>query len=173
MAKKKTKKATKKDNSKPVFASKPKGKKKPVTKKPATKKKAVKKTSAKKATATSVDSILKSFEKERVTKNSDLVATRKKLDQVTKKIASLKVELLELQAKEGETEVAIATLDDRRDKEIGKLLSGMGINLDNAASAAKKSSAADQGTPLFPDEETVQEGSSENSESTAAVKIDQ
>ena len=113
MAKKKTKKATKQDNSKPVFASKPKpkGKKKPVTKKPATKKKAVKKTSAKKATATSVDSILKSFEKERVTKNSDLVATRKKLDQVTKKIASLKVELLELQAKEGETELAIATLD--------------------------------------------------------------
>ena len=169
MAKKKTKKATKQDNSKPVFASKPKGKKKPVTKKPATKKKAVKKTSAKKATAKSVDSILKSFEKERVTKNSDLVATRKKLDQVTKKIASLKVELLELQAKEGETELAIATLDDRRDKEIGKLLSVMGINLDNAASAAKKSSAADQGTPLFPDEETVQEGSSENSESTAAV----
>ena len=169
MAKKKPKKATKQDKSKPVFASKAKGKKKSVTKKSTTKKKAVKKTSSRKATATSVDTILKSFEKERVTQNNDLVATRKKLDQVTKKIASLKVELLELQVKEGETEIAIATLDDRRDKEIGKLLSDMGINLDNAASAAKKSSAADQGTPLFPEEETVQEDSSENSESTAAV----
>ena len=169
MAKKKPKKATKQENSKPVFASKAKGKKKSMTKKSTTKKKAVKKTSAKKATATSVDTILKSFEKERVTKNSDLVATRKKLDQVTKKIASLKVELLELQAKEGETEIAIATLDDRRDKEIGKLLSDMGINLDNAASAAKKSSAADQGTPLFPDEESAQEDTSESSEPAAAV----
>lgn len=165
MAKKKTSKATK-QNSKPVFASKPKSKKKPAAKKSKTKKTTLRKTAALKAktSAKSVDTILKAFEKERVTQNTDLVTTRKKIELVTKKIGSLKAELLELQAKEGATEIAITTLDDRRDKEIGTMLSNLGINLENAATAAKKASAADLGTPLFPeDEANEKEDASENS----------
>lgn len=168
MAKKKTSKATKKDSSKPVFAAKSKaGKKtspkKSVAKKASTKKPVSKRSTAKKsATAKSVDSILKGFEKERVSQNSDLIALRKKIEQTTKKIASLKVELLELQAKEGETESAIATLDDRRDKEIGSLLTNLGINLENAAAAAKQANTPDLGTPLFPEDESADEAAKES-----------
>jgi len=162
MAKKKTTKATKRDTTKKTVAAGRKLKKKPSQKSGGKK-------SAKSATAKSVDSILKGFEKERVAQNSSLVSTRKKIEQITKTISSLKVELLEMQAKEGETETAIATLDDRRDKEIGSLLSNLGINLENAAAAAKRESTADLGTPLFPDDEPKKEGANENSKAKATV----
>ena len=48
-----------------------------------------------------------------------------------------------------ETVTAIETLDVRRDAEVGVLLSEMGINLTNAAAAAKSMPAMERSTPLF------------------------
>ncbi|QEG22627.1 hypothetical protein [Mariniblastus fucicola] len=154
MAKKKTATATK-----PV--SKTKVKTKPAAKRSAKPKanrsaktsgqKATRKTAAKpKRTAvSSVDGILKSFEKERVSLSSNLVVARKKIEQMTKKIAALKTELENAKRDVVENELAIETLDSRRDKEIGALLSGLGVDLGKAAAAAKPKPQVDKGTPLF------------------------
>ena len=102
-----------------------------------------------KPSAKSVDGILKSFDRERVAQNSSLTATRKKIEQLTKQVNSIKTELENLKRKAIETEIAIETLDTRRDAEIGTLLSGMGIDLHKAAAAAKPKEPVEKSTPLF------------------------
>lgn len=124
-------------------------------KKPASKPK--KKAAPKAPPAKSVDSLLKTFEKERVTLGSSLAAGRKKIETLAKKIAAMKTELEETKRAVVETELAIETLDSRRDKEIGALLQEMGVDLGKAAAAVKVKPPVDKGTPLF-DEETNSEG---------------
>ncbi len=100
-------------------------------------------------TAKSVDGILKAFDKERVAQNSNLTSTRKRIERLTKQVNSIKTELENLKRKAIETEIAIETLDTRRDAEIGTLLSGMGIDLNKAAAAAKPKAPVQESTPLF------------------------
>ena len=136
------KKARRTPDPKPARAGKAKAKK-PASK---PKKKAAPKAPAAKK---SVDSLLKSFEKERVTLGSSLSAGRKKIETMAKKIAVLKAELEETKRNVVETELAIETLDARRDKEIGTLLQGLGVDLSKAAAAAKVKPPAEKETPLF------------------------
>lgn len=147
MAKKKAATATKPRTTK---SSKSTARKPSPTKKTAPKRESAKASKAK-PSAKSVDGILKSFDKERVTQNSNLVSIRKKIEQLTKKVSSLKTELEGLKKTAVETEIAIETLDARRDKEIGTLLTSMGIDLGKAAAAAKPKPQVELSTPLFDD----------------------
>jgi len=104
---------------------------------------------ARKTSPKSVDGILKTFDKERIAKNSTLVSTRRKIEKLTKQVASIKTELEDLKKTAVETEIAIETLDSRRDAEIGVLLSGMGIDMAKAAAAAKPKASVEKSTPLF------------------------
>jgi chromosome segregation ATPase len=159
MAKKKTgltgKATNAKNESKPAKPAKKKAIAKKAGSKPAPAK-ATKKTRSrgrsKAAQPKSIDGILKGFEKERVSLKSSLVSTQKGIDQTIKQLASLKSKLTQLQKQEADTEIAIETLDARRDKEIGSMLNSIGINLESAAAAVKKETAADLGTPLFPED---------------------
>lgn len=127
---------------------------KPATKKvarksPAQKAKSAKKPAAKKSGSKTVDGILKAFEKEHVAKNRALTSTRKKIESLTKQIASIKGELESLKKTAVETEIAIDTLDSRRDAEVGALLSGMGVDLARAAASTKPKEPVEKATPLF------------------------
>ena len=154
MAKKKTTATTKSKNS---AATKTSARKPAARKKTPAKKAASKPAKSKTPVARSVDGILKQFEKERSSQNSKLSVTRKKIEQLTKKIKSEKAELEKLKKLAVETEIAISTLDSRRDKEVGRLLTGMGIDLGKAAAAAKPKATEDLGTPLFDKSEAKKE----------------
>ena len=144
MAKKKSTPAVK---SAPV--ARKKNPKSAAAKKPRAKTAASKVKKPRKPTAKSVDGILKTFDKERIAQNSSLTSTRKRIEQLTKQVNSIKTELENLKKKAIETEIAIETLDTRRDAEIGTLLSGMGIDLNKAAAAAKPKETVEKSTPLF------------------------
>jgi chromosome segregation ATPase len=99
----------------------------------------------------SVDSVLKGFDRERVTQQTQLTSVQKQIKEVTAKIKSFESQLVKLQKTQTKTQAAIATLDTRRDHEIGKLLSSLGVNIDNVAIAAESVSKKkiDKPTPLF------------------------
>lgn len=123
-----------------------------VTKTSGTKKTAAKSSAAKsRSKATSVDGILKRYQKERVAKDSTLVAVRAKIKDLTGKIQAFQKEIVKLKAQQLDTENSICTLDIRRDQEVAGLLSSLGINLDSIASAADAAGKkkVDKPTPLF------------------------
>ena len=150
MAKKKTVSTSKpKPAARKSKAPKSPSAKKISAKKVARKPAASKAKAAKKPAAKTVDSILKSFDKERVNKNRVLKSTRTKIETLTKQIASIRTELESLKKTAVEVEIAIDTLDTRRDAEVGTLLSGMGIDLARAAASAKPKEPTEKSTPLF------------------------
>ena len=108
-------------------------------------------------TKNSVDSLLRSYEKEQVTLASNLEAARKKIETMVKKIDSMKTNLEQTRRKVVETETAIETLHTRRDNEIGELPHKLGVSLDSAAAAAKAIPTVVEGTPLFEDESESEE----------------
>ena len=125
---------------------------KTVVKKAAAKKAAPKR----KATPKSIDGIMAAYKKERVKQTAGLAAARKKIQLLSKQVGSMKQQLESLKKEAVETEVAIETIDSRRDKEIGTLLASLGVDLDTAASASKRKPVVDRPTPLFdasPDKE--------------------
>lgn len=124
---------------------------------------------AKRSAVKSVDGLLKSFESEKVTLNTKLGAYRKKIEQTTKKIAVLKTELEKAKRDLVETELAIETIDTRRDKEIGSLLSGLGVDLGKAAAAVKSKPVTDQSTPLF--DETPSDSDKLDDDSTSSIAV--
>ena len=100
--------------------------------------------------ASSVDGILKRFQKERVTKDSKLVSIRSQIKDLNSKIQAYQKQVVKLKAEQLDTENSICTLDIRRDQEVAGLLSSLGINLDSIASlgdSVKKK--VDKPTPLF------------------------
>ena len=132
--------------------------KKVVAKKAASKKTAARKTSAPRKTpaksrskASSVDGILKQYQKERVAQESKLVSVRSEIKNLTSKIEAYEKQIVKLKAQQLDTENSICTLDSRRDQEVGGLLSSLGINLDSIASAsdAAGKKKVDKPTPLF------------------------
>ena len=136
-----------KSSVKKVVAKKAAGKK-TVAKKAAN----TSKTSAKSRTkASSVDGILKQYQKERVAKESNLVSVRSKIKDLTGKIQAYEKQIVKLKAQQLDTENSICTLDTRRDQEVAHLLSSLGINLDSIASAgdAAGKKKVDKPTPLF------------------------
>ena len=150
MAKKKSVSATKaKPAAKASKVGSPTSVVKPAKKKVPRKAAASKTKTAKKPAAKTVDGILKAFDKERVSKNSALSSTRKKIETLTKQVAKVKMELENLKKTAVETEIAIETLDSRRDAEVGALLSGMGVDLSRAAASAKPKAPVEKSTPLF------------------------
>ena len=150
MAKKKSVPASRKKSApKTTKARKPAAKSVASSKKAAGKKAPAKAKSAKKPAAKTVDGILKAFEKERGSKNRSLKSTRKKIETLTKQVASMKAELEKAKQTAVETEIAIDTLDSRRDAEVGTLLAGMGVDLGRAAASSKPKDPVDKPTPLF------------------------
>ena len=116
------------------------------------------KAKSKPSAGATVDGVLKTFEKERVGLNDQLSSARKKVEQLAKQIEKLKGQLDTTRREIVESELAIATLDARRDKEIGLLLSGLGVDLGKVAAAAKPKPAVDQSTPLFDGPEKKKSG---------------
>ena len=160
--------ATKKVVKKKTPASKASAKKTAV-------KKAIKKTAAKKTSvnsktktaaksssksrtkASSVDGILKRYQKERVAQEAKLVSVREEIKDLTSKIQAYQKQIVKLKSQQLDTENSICTLDIRRDQEVAGLLSSLGINLDSIASAGEAvgKKKVDKPTPLF-------DGSQEN-----------
>ena len=137
--KKKRVPASKPKASTPRASAKRKLKPKPKSRSAAAKRQAVK----------SVDGLLKSFDKEKVTLNANLVSSRKKIERLTKQLSDLKTELEDSKRELVETELAIESIDSRRDQAIGTLLHEMGVDLGKVASAANANPVSDQSTPLF------------------------
>ena len=169
--------ATKKVVKKKTPASKASAKKTAV-------KKAIKKTAAKKTPvnsktktaaksssksrtkASSVDGILKRYQKERVTQEAKLVSVREEIKDLTSKIQAYQKQIVKLKSQQLDTENSICTLDIRRDQEVAGLLSSLGINLDSIASAGEAAGKkkVDKPTPLF-------DGSQENDGQDSSAKV--
>ena len=144
--------------------------KKTVSNRASSKKTVAKKTTAKKAIAksrskpSSVDGILKQFQKERVAQETKLVSVRSEIKDLTGKIQAYEKQIVKLKAQQLDTENSICTLDTRRDQEVANLLSSLGINLDSIASAADAAGKkkVDKPTPLF--DAQPDDGQSENAD---------
>jgi len=169
--------ATKKVVKKKTPASKASAKKTAV-------KKAIKKTAAKKTPvnsktktaaksssksrtkASSVDGILKRYQKERVAQEAKLVSVREEIKDLTSKIQAYQKQIVKLKSQQLDTENSICTLDIRRDQEVAGLLSSLGINLDSIASAGEAAGKkkVDKPTPLF-------DGSQENDGQDSSAKV--
>ena len=168
--------ATKKVVKKKTPASKASAKKTAV-------KKAIKKTAAKKTPvnsktktaaksssksrtkASSVDGILKRYQKERVAQEAKLVSVREEIKDLTSKIQAYQKQIVKLKSQQLDTENSICTLDIRRDQEVAGLLSSLGINLDSIASAGEAAGKkkVDKPTPLF-------DGSQKNDDQDSSAK---
>ena len=132
MAKKKKKTAKKKASAK--RPAKKSAKKSP-KKKSAPKKAPVKKTAAKSSPrASSVDGVLKKYEKERSAQESQLTTLRKKIDDLEAKSRAFQEQIAKLTTQEDVTKDAIMQLDSRRDEEVGQLLSKLGVQLGGGGS---------------------------------------
>ena len=169
--------ATKKVVKKKTPASKASAKKTAV-------KKAIKKTAAKKTSvnsktktaaksssksrtkASSVDGILKRYQKERVAQEAKLVSVREEIKDLTSKIQAYQKQIVKLKSQQLDTENSICTLDIRRDQEVAGLLSSLGINLDSIASAGEAAGKkkVDKPTPLV-------DGSQENDGQDSSAKV--
>jgi len=130
------------------------GAKSTVAKKTATvKTKSSTKTSATKSRskASSVDGILKRYQKERIAHESKLVSVRDKIKKLTNEIQTYQKQIVKLKSQQLDTENSICTLDIRRDQEVAGLLSSLGINLDSIASVGESvgKKKVDKPTPLF------------------------
>ena len=85
----------------------------------------------------SVDGILKRYQKERVAQEAKLVSVRDQIKDLTSKIQAYQKQIVKLKSQQLDTENSICTLDIRRDQEVAGLLSSLGINLDSIASAGE------------------------------------
>lgn len=171
--------AAKKSKSRRTTATKKVAKKKaPVSKaspKKTAAKKDVKKTAAKKTAAkssskprtkaSSVDGILKRYQKERVAQEAKLVSVREEIKDLTSKIQAYQKQIVKLKSQQLDTENSICTSDIRRDQEVAGLLSSLGINLDSIASAGEAAGKkkVDKPTPLF-------DGSQKNDDQDSSAK---
>ena len=153
-----SKASVKKSSVKKVTAKKSTAKKTVASKTSATAKTSgKKKTTAKsspaksRSKASSVDGILKSYQKERVAQESKLSSVRSEIKDLTSKIQAFEKKIVKLNAQQLDTENSICTLDVRRDQEVAGLLSSLGINLDSIASAgdAAGKKKVEKSTPLF------------------------
>ena len=157
--KKSVSKATPKKAAAQKAGAKRAGAKRAAAKSAATKKSTtVKAKSAKKTTAaksrskaSSVDGILKRYQKERIAHESKLVSVRDQIHKLTSKIQTYQKQIVKLKSQQLDTENSICTLDIRRDQEVAGLLSSLGINLDSIASIGESvgKKKVDKPTPLF------------------------
>ena len=158
--------ATKKVSKKKAPVSKASPKKtaaKKDVKKTAAKKTAAKSSSKPRTKASSVDGILKRYQKERVAQEAKLVSVREKIKDLNSKIQAYQKQIVKLKTQQLDTENSICTSDIRRDQEVAGLLSSLGINLDSIASAGEAvgKKKADKPTPLF-------DGAQENDQDSSA-----
>ena len=152
--KKSVSKATPKKAAAQKAGAKRAGAKSAATKKSTTvKAKSAKKTTAAKSRskASSVDGILKRYQKERIAHESKLVSVRDQIHKLTSKIQTYQKQIVKLKSQQLDTENSICTLDIRRDQEVAGLLSSLGINLDSIASIGESvgKKKVDKPTPLF------------------------
>lgn len=147
------KKSVKKAAPKKAVAQKAGAKSATAKKTTAVKAKSAKKTTAAKSRskASSVDGILKRYQKERIAHESKLVSVRDQIHKLTSKIQTYQKQIVKLKSQQLDTENSICTLDIRRDQEVAGLLSSLGINLDSIASIGESvgKKKVDKPTPLF------------------------
>lgn len=147
------KKSVKKAAPKKAVAQKAGAKSATAKKTTAVKAKSTKKTTAAKSRskASSVDGILKRYQKERIAHESKLVSVRDQIKKLTNQIQTYQKQIVKLKSQQLNTENSICTLDIRRDQEVAGLLSSLGINLDSIASIGESvgKKKVDKPTPLF------------------------
>jgi len=124
MAKKKTNRSKKPANrvAKKVAPSKPKAKTPAAAKS--------------KPRGTSVDSLLKKFNKERKTQEAKLAASLKKIDEMEKKAAQLRDQIAKTRELAKATQNDIDQLESRRDAEVAEVLASLGVQLSTGQTAA-------------------------------------
>ena len=128
MAKKK--KATKKKPTKSRPAKTSSKSKKPAAKA------SIKKAGSAKPRSTSVDTLLKKFEKERKTKEAKLAASVKKIEELETKSAKLREQITKLRDESKATQTDIDQLDTRRDQEVAEVLAQLGVQLSASSNSA-------------------------------------
>ena len=97
--------------------------------KKSTTKKAAGSTSSRKPAGSSVDSILKQFEKQRSDHQAKLTVVRKKIAQLEAKTKAYLAEIVTLKQQEETSAQTISTLDVQRDEAVRKQLEKLGVSL--------------------------------------------
>lgn len=96
---------------------------------------------------TSVDSLLKRFDKDRSQKETQLLTHRKKREELESKALKLQEQIDQVTQKIKDTESEIAKLDSQRDKEVKELLATLGVKLGGGAASASSNKPVGQ-TPV-------------------------
>ena len=108
-----------------------------VAKKSPAKTKAKPKAAAKsKPRGTSVDTLLKKFDKERKTQEAKLAASKKKIEEMEKKAEQLREQIAKAKELARATQNDINQLDSRRDAEVAEVLAKLGVQLSTNKAAA-------------------------------------
>lgn len=89
------------------------------------------------ADGNSVDGVIKKYEKERSTQESQLASLSKKIVGMQKQADSLYQQIEKLSAQRMAAEDAIAQLDTRRDEEITALLAKLGVSVGYIATSVE------------------------------------
>lgn len=77
----------------------------------------------------SVDSLLRKYQKERATQETQLGGLRKKIEELEAKTRSFREQISKLTEKEKATQDAIAKLDSMRDTDVANLLEKLGVQI--------------------------------------------
>lgn len=85
----------------------------------------------------SVDGVIKKYERERTTQESQLASLSKKIDGMQKQADSLHQQIEKLSAQRTAAQNAIAQLDARRDEEITALLAKLGVAVGYVATSVE------------------------------------
>ena len=86
--------------------------------------------------STSVDSLLKKFDKDRSQKESQLVVLQKKRAELEDRTQKLQEQIGKVSGQIRETESQIASLDSQRDQEVKELLARLGVKLGGSVVAS-------------------------------------
>lgn len=127
-------------------------KKKVARKKTTQKKSPQKKTAKARSTGSggkSVDGVLQKYEQERSAQESLLATLRKKIEELEAKTRVYQEQITKLTDQADATRDAIEQLDSRRDEEVGKLLSKLGVQLggDSSVSVANQPASDEDDQP--------------------------
>ena len=129
MARKKKKPAKKSAKKSAAKAGKSGSRKKAKSPKKKSAKSAGSKGTRKSAGSTSVDSLLRTFAKERTQKQSQLAMLQKKRRELEEKTRKFEEQIAKIAGQEKQASEDISSLDQRRDQQVAELLTKLGVKL--------------------------------------------
>jgi hypothetical protein len=122
----------------------------------------------------SVDDILKKYEKVRADHQQQLTAVQKNIGDLVSKCNVLEQQIAKLRKQESSTQEAISKLDSHRDEDVAKLLSKLGVQL-SGSQISSSSQYDDDGSDnsYNGDSEPIDADSTEDSDDSAEATAEQ